>query len=305
MRVLITGGAGYIGTELVHALNGNPDVSRVVVYDNLSRGNNNLFIGRSKLDRERVGFIQGEILDTRKLRKALEGIDMVYHLAAKVTAPFDDKNHHLFEQVNHWGTAELVYAVEESGVERFVYMNSASVYGTGDEAITIDTPPQPKTFYGSSKLRGEEHVARLRDKINTWIIRGGNVYGHNRGVRFDTVINRFMFDANFNGRVTIQADGTQVRAFVHIGQVAECLELLLCDTIKPGTYNLAGRNLTILEIADTVKELYPELEMIYVDQHLTLGNQRIAQDGRIMKHLTKSDKTFREELSEFKEYFTF
>ncbi len=305
MRVLITGGAGYIGTELVHSLNGNPAVSSILIYDNLSRGNNNLFIGRSKLDPGRVGFMEGDILDSRKLRKALKDIDMVYHLAAKVTAPFDDKNHHLFEQVNHWGTAELVYAVEESGVDRFVYMNSASVYGTGDEPITIDTPPRPKTFYGSSKLRGEEHAARLQGKLKTWIIRGGNVYGQNRGVRFDTVINRFMFDANFNGRVTIQGDGTQVRPFVHIKQVAECLSLLPTDTIEPGTCNLVGRNLSVLEIAETVKDLHPELEMIYVDQHLTLGNQHITPDKRIMGHLSPVNRTFREELAEFKGYFTF
>jgi len=114
MHVLITGGAGYIGTALVEMLSQNKAVSQIDIYDNLSRANRNFFIGKNKLNSTKVNFIQGEILDSRKLKKALKGVDVVYHLAANVTTPFSDQNPHLFEQVNHWGTAELTYAIEES-----------------------------------------------------------------------------------------------------------------------------------------------------------------------------------------------
>ena len=175
MRVLITGGAGYIGTALCQALLADPSIERVTIYDNLSRHNYNAFIGTLKLD-HRFHFIEGDILDSRNLRKAVRNADAIFHLAAKVTTPFADQDAHLFEQVNHWGTAEVTYAVEESDVQRLVYLSSVSVYGSGEERKALGVQLNPKTFYGISKMRGEEHVRRLEDKVKTHIVRCGNVW---------------------------------------------------------------------------------------------------------------------------------
>ena len=112
MRILVTGGGGYIGTELVKRLVNFSAVEEVVVYDNLSRGNFNLFLGNKRRKNSKISFVQGDILDTRRLKKALNGIDVVYHLAAKVTTPFANTDPHYYEQINHWGTAELVYALK-------------------------------------------------------------------------------------------------------------------------------------------------------------------------------------------------
>ena len=133
MNVLITGGAGYVGTELVLKLAENTEVSKIVVYDNLSRENYNLFINSSKrIAKDKIQFEFGDLLDSRKIRKVLTDIDVVYHLAARVSTPFSNADNHLFEQVNHWGTAELVYAVEEiKTVKQFIYLSSCSVYGSG------------------------------------------------------------------------------------------------------------------------------------------------------------------------------
>src|SRR5436190_10406753 len=100
MKVLITGGAGYIGTELVYKLGELNEVESIIVYDNLSRGNYNLFIGH-KVAPSKVQFIPGEILDSRKLRKVLKNADVVFHLAAKVTTPFANVDGHVYEQTNH------------------------------------------------------------------------------------------------------------------------------------------------------------------------------------------------------------
>src|SRR6476660_9652676 len=120
MNVFITGGAGYIGTELVKELSERNDVKKILVYDNLSRGNFNFFIGQHS-EGNKIKFIQGDILDSRKIRKELKGIDVVYHLAGKVTTPFANIDSHFFEQINHWGTAELIYAVEESDVKQLIF----------------------------------------------------------------------------------------------------------------------------------------------------------------------------------------
>ena len=101
MKILITGGAGYIGTELVSSLSEDENVSEIVVYDNLSRKNYNFFIGQSKITK--VRFINGDLLDSRKLDKALISVDCVCHLGAMVTTPFSDNHAHSFEQINNWG----------------------------------------------------------------------------------------------------------------------------------------------------------------------------------------------------------
>jgi len=220
MNILITGGAGYIGTELVSKLAADEKVKRIVIYDNLSRPIYSVFLGGHKMGHEKVQFYKGELLDSRHMRNALKGIDVVYHLAARVTTPFANDDAHQYEQVNHWGTAELVYAVEESKVKKFIYTSSSGIYGDSDEAVDETFKPNPKTFYAISKLRGEEHVRRLIDKIDTYIFRCGNVYGYNRGMRFDAVINKFVFDANFSKRLTVHGDGNQARTFIHIDSVA-------------------------------------------------------------------------------------
>ena len=122
MKILITGGAGYIGTPLVDLLCINPDVKKIIVYDNLSRSNYNLFIGAKKEGHEKITFIRGELLDSRKLKQTLKGVDVVYHLAARVTTPFANSDAHLFDQINHWGTAELAYLLEESSVKKLIFI---------------------------------------------------------------------------------------------------------------------------------------------------------------------------------------
>ena len=304
MKILITGGAGYVGNELTYFLLKNPEVEQIVIYDNLSRKNYNLFLDNT-FPKGKVKFVKGELLDTRKTRKILEDIDVVYHLAAKVSTPLANEDSHMFEQINHWGTAELVYAVEESSVSKFVYLSSTSIYGATKEIIDINSFPNPKTFYGSSKLRSEAHVERLGEKIPSYILRCGNIYGYSPSVRFDAVINRFMFEANFLGRIQISGDGKQKRAFVHVDMVVNILCNLLQQDFPVGTYNLVGENISIIEVANLIKEIYPNLEIIFINQHLKMREIQVKTDERLDKLITCPEKTMKEQLSSFKDKFAF
>src|SRR5688572_8029226 len=147
MKILVTGGAGYLGTGIISRLSQMPEVSEIIIYDNLSRGGYNLFLGTRLNHNTKIKLVQGDLLDSRKLTKAMKGIDVVYHLAAKVNTPYVNSDGHSFEQVNHWGTAELVYAVEESDVKKFVYASSASVYGSSSKILNENHPPNPRTIY--------------------------------------------------------------------------------------------------------------------------------------------------------------
>ncbi len=306
MKVLITGGLGYIGTELSYLLASQVNIDKIIIYDNLSRNNYNTFIGISKFFPNKVEFLEGDILDTRKLKKVISGVDAVIHLAAKVSTPFSDQNPHLFEQVNHWGTAELTYAIEAApNIKKFIYASSVSVYGSSNTEFTIDSDLNPRTFYGISKMRGEEHAARLADKTNTIILRLGNVYGYSKSMRFDAVINKFMFEANFKNKITINGDGNQSRSFIHIHYASQLLaQILLNDLIGGGTYNATEENFTVNDIVDAIKELYPSMEMIFVNQHMKLRGLLVEKDARL-ERLNIKKTVLADSLSQFKKEFTF
>ncbi len=302
MNILITGGAGYIGMELVYQLANQDEVDRIVIFDNLSRDNYNMFIGHSKLN-DKVQFAHGDILDSRRLKKLVDQADIVYHLAAKVTTPFMDTNAHEFEQINNWGTSEVVYAVENSNVQKFVYLSSVSVYGANDQVIeTVDGIPDPMTYYGISKRKGEEHVERLIDKKDTYIFRAGNVYGYNKSMRFDAVINRFMFEANYNKKLMVKGSGAQKRTFIHIKSVSENLAKIVDGSLEKGVYNLTESNWSILDVADVIHQIYPGTEMLFRNQDFPIKSITVKPDPK-MPWLKEAD--LKSELEAFKENFTF
>ena len=306
MNVLVTGGAGYIGTELINLLTSNSAVDKVIIYDNLSRQNYNLFLGLKLHYHKKIHFVKGELLDSRSLRKVLKGVDVVYHIGAKVTTPFDSSDSHAFEQVNHWGTAELVYAIEESNVRRFIYTSSTGVYGSSDVEVDEESPVAPQTFYAISKLRGEEHVRRLMGKIDTYILRCGNVYGYSKSMRFDSVINKFVFEANFNKMVTVQGDGKQSRTFIHIDQLSRALNTLLTANVSGGMYNLVDKTIRVFDIVDELKQLIPQLEFIFINQHLKLHQLNVKRNTILNESLgVRQSDSLREELEEFVSRFSF
>ena len=300
MNILVTGGAGYIGTELVKALAEQDQTNSIIVYDNLSRGSYDSFMGDQIPNGSKIEFIQGDILDSRKLRQVLNGIDLVFHLAAKVTTPFGNTDPHFYEQINHWGTAELVYAMEETGNAHLIHLSSTSVYGSTDELVDEESPLQPRTFYGISKKRGEEHVMRLVNADRATIIRCGNVYGYSSSMRFDAVVNKFAFEANFHNRIIIQGDGHQSRAFIHVDHLSQTLSQMNNTQMKSGVFNLVANNYEILDLVDVFKEVVPSLEFIFVDQHLVLRNLRVNTDLALAKVIEVGNpRTLKEDIVVF------
>lgn len=304
MKILITGGAGYVGTEVIHALSNIPEVESIILYDNLSTKNFNLFLHR-KIAHKNIQLVRGDMLDSRKLKEVVAASDVILHLAAVVTTPFSNESPHRFEQVNNWGTAELCYAVEEAQIDKLIYLSSMSVYGSRETVINENSAPDPKTFYGISKLRGEEHIARLLNKTNTTIIRCGNVYGFSPAMRFDAVINRFMFEANFLNRITIQGSGKQKRAFIHVNSVVNVLVAAILGQFPGGIYNLADKNLSVLELVAAIKDIYPSLEFLFVNQHMQLRNITLDLELNLKKYLDLQPTDLHNDLLDFSNQFAF
>ena len=305
MKLLVTGGAGYIGTELINELDARDHYDEIIIYDNLSRGNYNLFIGVQKLS-ERVRFVRGDLLDSRALHAVLSDVDSVVHLAAHVTTPFADHDAHFFEQINHWGTAELVYAIEDSDVKSLLYLSSASVYGLSAEEVDHETPLDPKTFYAISKMRGEQHVERLQQKgFDAKIVRCANVFGYSNSMRFDSVINRFMLDANFSRKIAIHGNGEQYRSFIHINRVINVLANMMSGNLAADAYNLVEANYSINTIADSIKDIFPDLEMIFMDQVMIRSDLRVKPDERLDALCTIESTPLIDQLTEFRRALAF
>ena len=306
MNILVTGGAGYIGTELVYALEQEAGIDQIVVYDNLSRSNYNLLIGRSKLHANKVRFVRGDLLDSHKLKKEVATADIVYHLAAKVTTPFADHNPHEFDQINNWGTAELTYLVEKSNVAKFIYTSSVSVYGASSDELDINSPLNPKTFYGISKMHAEEYVNRLSGSdIEVLILRLGNVYGYSKSMRFDSVINKFIFEANFTNRLRIYGDGNQMRSFIQIDRLSKLLKHLSFKGLKAGIYNVVENTYSVNDVVTELDRLYPSLEKVFVNQNMQMRTMNVKRDVRMQLLMQPADKSLGSDLQEFKTHFSF
>jgi UDP-glucose 4-epimerase len=290
MRVLVTGGAGYLGTELVRQLSQMPDVERIVVYDNLSRGCHALFLGPQVGTHGLVELVQADILDSRSLRKAVADNDTIIHLAGYVSAPHAHLDTHVYEQVNHWGTAEVAAAFERSTAERLIYISSTSIYGDTVEPATEHSRPNPRTSYCQSKLRGEKQIARLMDQRQVVTLRMANIYGYSDAMRFDAVINEFAFEAWYNNHISLHGTGKQTRAFVHIDDAVNVLTSLVGSDIPSGTYNFGSNNCSVLQLLDGFKAALPELEFSFVDQHFELHSFSLNLNLEIAKYCGLSKK---------------
>ncbi|MEM1137832.1 MAG: SDR family oxidoreductase, partial [Bacteroidota bacterium] len=163
----------------------------------------------------------------------------------------------------------------------------------------------PSTYYGISKLNGEKMLERLFDKTQMLILRCGNVYGYSRSMRFDAVINKFMFGAHFQKIIQVEGGGKQKRPFIHIDKIIRALVMLIRKDLPSGTYNLFEQNLSINEIALKIKEIYPEIETLHTLNDVELRSLSAAKDENIASIISLEENNLYAELEEFKQKFSF
>lgn len=306
MNLLVTGGAGYIGYGVVRYLvNAVKDIGRIVIYDNLSRKSLGLFT-QSEFPAQSVKFIRGDILDGRSLAKALQGIDVVIHLAARVSTPNDDGDAHSFEQVNHWGCSQLALAVSQSSsVRRLIHLSSIAVYGFTGKPCDEESPTHPFSFYGRSKLNGERQLQSLPPNVDLVTLRAGNVYGYNPAFRTDAVINQLMFNANFGRKIQINGTGMQRRSFIHVDDLASVVGAAVQGAIPVGVYNVAQHSTSILEVANAIGEVYPGLELVHSNYDSPLRDIVIALPGKLAEVFGLPRRDLREDMKAFSSHFAF
>lgn len=305
MKLFITGGTGYIGysvvQDLVHQFKG----SEIVLYDNLSRRNFSFFMN-GEFKNTPIQFVQGDLLDSRKILKSMKGCDVVVHLAAKVSTPFADSDSHLYDQVNNWGSAQVALAAEQlPKVKQIIYLSSVSVYGSTIDSDFSPELPAPTSFYAISKLDGEKQMLRLAPKKQVYILRAGNVYGFNPVIRLDAVINRFVFEAHFQNRISIHGTGEQKRSFIHVDKLSDVILGAVQSKINPGTYNVCEHVFSINQVTDILKEVYPELEVISVNYNMPMRNISVAPSADLFNQVGARKASFIQEIEAMNKSFSF
>jgi len=252
-RVMVTGGAGYVGSSLVpKLLNAGYAVSVLDLY----------LYGRDLFEEfrgnPRLREVKGDLRDPESVAKALEGCDAVIHLACISNDPSFDLDPELGKSINFDCFRPLIKASKEAGVRRFIYASSSSVYGVKNEAsVTEDLPLTPLTDYSKFKAMCEEVLDEEREHgFATVIIRPATVCGYAPRLRLDLIVNILTHLAITNGRMTVFG-GQQLRPNLHIEDMTDLyLRLLEADeaTVDGKIWNAGYHNMKVREIADMVRE---------------------------------------------------
>lgn len=239
---LVTGGAGFIGSHLTEHLVSNG--WRVRVLDDLSTGHRENLAAVSG----RIEFILGSITDKAAVVRAVAGVEVVFHLAAKVFVPESFEKPADYERVNVRGTALLLDAARKAGVRRVVFSSTCAVYGdTTDLPIAETAPTKPMSPYAANKLAAEElgRKAAATGGPAFTALRYFNVYGPRQDPRsaYSGVITRFSHVVAKNLSPTIYGDGSQTRDFVFVGDVANANLLAACHVSGASAIYNVGTNI--------------------------------------------------------------
>jgi len=252
-RVLVTGGAGFIGSHLVRALLERGDVVRVL--DNFSTGNRGNLLGLE----DDVEIIEGELRSYERVHNAVRGVEIVLHQGALPSVPRSVQDPLTTSAVNVEGTLNVLLAARDEGVRRVVFASSSSVYGNQPSLPLVESAsPDPISPYGVAKLAAERFCVSFSRvyPLETIALRYFNVFGPRQDPRsqYAAVVPRFIADVAAGRPVPVYGDGEQRRDFTYVTNVVEAT-LLAADASdgNGAVLNIAtGRSLTVNELADAV-----------------------------------------------------
>ncbi|MBU1097729.1 MAG: NAD-dependent epimerase/dehydratase family protein [Bacteroidetes bacterium] len=295
-KILVIGGAGFIGSHIVDQLT-KRDVKEIVVYDNFVRGAHDNIEDALKDSRVKVFEFGGDILQSDILNAAMKDVDMVVHLAALWLLQCHDYPRSAFE-TNVRGTFNVLEACRDNNIERLVYSSSASVYGDALEIpMTESHPFNNKTFYGATKIAGEAMMSAFVDRygLSGVGLRYMNVYGPRQDYKgtYIAVIMK-MLDRIDNGLPPIiYGDGSQSYDFVYVEDVAKANILALEAETNGKYYNIGkGRATSIKELAELILDITgADLGIEYKPEGITFVTNRIGSTEKAKVELNFEAET--------------
>ena len=251
MKIVITGGAGFIGSHLVEHFHNQGD-TEIVVLDNLSTGN------PDNISNFNYRLVEGSIEDRELVAQCCRNADYVFHMAAMVSVVESMDNPLKCTDINIKGTLNVLQEAADSGVKKMIFSSSCSVYGDPSTTPTAeDAPTDPMSPYALSKLDGEFYLKMFSEcrKLPYAVMRYFNVYGprQNPASQYAAAIPIFVSRALKGEDINIYGDGTQSRDFVYVKDVVRANVHMM--TNGPGPFNVGtGRAITIQKLAETIVE---------------------------------------------------
>jgi len=238
LKVLITGGSGYLGVALIRVL--REYEIRVLALDPMP-------IEFKDINYE---FYSGSVTNREIVRKAAADVDVVIHLAGLAGVDVCRKNPSLSEKINVHGTRIVTEASKDAGL--FIFTSSSAVYGEMRGYIDENREPNPVTIYGKHKLQAEKIVKR--SGIPHIILRPSNLYGPSPLLPEKYAIHRMIKDAVIHGKITVSSSGL-IRNFIHVRDCARAVHLAMKSGIKNEVFNIGDREFRLLKIAEMIQKI--------------------------------------------------
>lgn len=249
MKVVVTGGAGFIGSHVVESYH---EKAEVVVLDNLRTGH------RGNLDSLKCEFFEGSILDEDKVAKVVEGADYIFHLAAMVSVPESMAKPVETVDLNVRGLLNVLEAGKKAGVKKLVFASSAAVYGENPVQPKVETMvPDPRSPYAITKLDGEYYCGLYAREgwMSTACLRFFNVFGPRQDPKsaYAAAVPIFLHRARNNEPITIYGDGGQTRDFIFVKDIVGALAFAAENPEVQGVFNAGyGDAMTIAELVEEI-----------------------------------------------------
>ncbi len=248
MKVLVTGGAGFVGSHLIELLISKNHFP--IIVDNLNSG---LYSNIEKfVNLKKAKFVKCDIRNIKKIME-LPKVDAVIHLAAIASVVESISNPIYVNDVNVNGTLNILEFCRRKKIKKLVFTSSAAIYGDYERKITETSPTIPTSVYGSTKLTGEQYCKIYSNMfgINITVLRPFNIYGPRQNDAYAGVISKFMDKLDQNKSPIIFGNGNQTRDFIHVGDVVNAFYLALKYKKKKfDVFNLAtGKSTTVNELA--------------------------------------------------------
>jgi UDP-glucose 4-epimerase len=250
--VLVTGGAGFIGSHIVEHFQAKAEVC---VLDNLRTGH------RRNLAQLRCEFIEGSILDRNVVRKAVRGVDYVFHLAAMISVPESMRKPLECNEINTAGTLVVLEEAAEAKVKKLIFSSSAAIYGDNPVTPKVETmAPEPRSPYAVTKLDGEYYCEVFSDegRLSTASLRYFNVFGPRQdpNSQYAAAVPIFIHRALRHEKIPIHGDGEQTRDFIYVEDIAAANAYFATQSPATGVFNVAyGQKITINDLATTICRL--------------------------------------------------
>ena len=251
MKVLITGGAGFIGSHIAEAFQ---DKAEVVILDNLRTGKH------ANLEGLNVTFVNGDIRDRNAVMSCMKGVDYVFHLAAMVSVPESMINPTECVEINNKGLLIVLEEAAKSGVKKLCFSSSSAIYGDSPASPKLETMlPEPKSPYAVSKLDGEYYCKIFTEtkKLQTVSFRYFNVFGPRQDTNsaYAAAIPIFTSRALLNESITIYGDGEQTRDFIYVKDVVMA-NVYFSQNNYTGVYNVGyGKKITINDLVSKMRTM--------------------------------------------------